>query len=185
MLDVLQTLKQEHVSMSRLLKLFETEIAKVETGDNPDYDLIERIAEYFSDFPAACHHPKEDAIYRRLLEVAPDRVADVGDLSQEHEEVGERLAMLRKAVRNILLEIEVSKPAFCVVARSFIDDERKHMAMEESRFFPLAEKLLSEKDWTEIGVALENRTDPLSMSDSENRFRDLRRELIALGAEAG
>lgn len=184
MSEILQALRKEHVSMSRLLNVFEDQISKVESGEGPDYELIEQIADYFSDFPAVCHHPKEDAIYERLVAQAPDRMKVMGDLTEEHEEVTERLESLKHAVRNILLEIEVSKPTFCAVARTFIDNERRHMAMEEGKFFPLAAEILNDEDWTEIGKTLDQRQDPLAVAESEDRFRALRQELVDRSLES-
>ena len=132
----IDVLRREHTNMAKLLSLLEAQIAKVEQAQTPDYQLIKSIADYFADFPSCCHHPKEDVIYAKLCERAPEAAQAMGDLEQEHESVTVRLDDLNRAIDNILLEVEVPRDTFCIVARRFIEDERKHMLMEERYFFP-------------------------------------------------
>ena len=39
---------------------------------------------------------------------------------------------------------------FSSLGRDFIDSNRRHMAMEETYFFPLALQMLSDGDWAEL-----------------------------------
>ncbi len=180
----IDVLRREHSNMGRLLSLLEHQIGKVEQAQNPDYGLIKSIADYFADFPANCHHPKEDVIYARLCERAPDAAKAMGDLEHEHESVTRRLDDLNRAIDNILLEVEVPRDTFCTVARRFIEDERKHMLMEERYFFPVALDALEDQDWADIEAHLALRSDPLFDTMVEDRFRSLRQELLEWGGQA-
>ncbi len=177
-------LRREHGNMAKLLSLLEHQISKVEQAQGPDYELIKSIADYFADFPANCHHPKEDAIYARLCERAPDAAKAMGDLEHEHESVGVRLDELNRAIDNVLLEVEVPRDRFCIVARRFIEDERKHMLMEERYFFPVALEALEDQDWSDIDAHLNRGVDPLFDTVVEDRFRTLRQELLEWGGLA-
>ena len=177
----IEILQKEHANMGRLLALLEHQISKVELAENPDYGLIKSIADYFTDFPANCHHPKEDVIYDKLRERNPEAARAMGDLEEEHESVAVRLDDLNRAVDNVLLEVEVSRDNFCTVARRFIDDERKHMLMEERYFFPVALDALEEEDWSEIDSRLRSKADPLFDAIVEDRFRTVRQELLEWG----
>ncbi len=180
----IEILRREHANMGKLLSLLEHQIAKVEQAQNPDYELIKSIADYFADFPANCHHPKEDIIYFKLRERAPEAAKAMGDLEEEHGTVAVRLDELNRAIDNILLEVEVSRGSFCTVARRFIDDERKHMLMEERYFFPVALDALMDEDWSDIDARLNSSTDPLFDAIVEDRFRTLRQELLDWGGLA-
>ena len=180
----IDVLRREHTNMAKLLSLLEAQIAKVEQAQTPDYQLIKSIADYFADFPSCCHHPKEDVIFAKLCERAPDAAKAMGDLEQEHESVTVRLDDLNRAIDNILLEVEVPRDTFCVVARRFIEDERKHMLMEERYFFPVALDALKDEDWADIEEHLSLQSDPLFDGTVEDRFRSLRQELLEWGGQA-
>lgn len=177
----IEILRKEHVNMARLLALLEHQISRVERADRPDYELIKAIADYFADFPASCHHPKEDIIYDRLRQRNPGAAKAMGDLEDEHGAVAVRLDQLMLAIDNVLLEVEVSRERFCTVARGFIEDERKHMVMEERYFFPVALEALDDGDWSDIDATLKRTADPLFDVLVEDRFRTLRQELMAWG----
>ena len=177
----IEVLRKEHANMARLLALLEHQISRVERADGPDYELIKSIADYFADFPTSCHHPKEDIIYDKLREKNPDAAQAMGDLEDEHGAVADRLAELSQAIDNVLLEVEVSRERFCAVARRFIDDERRHMLMEERYFFPVALDALDDGDWAEIDARLKRPADPLFDAIVEDRFRSLRQELLDWG----
>lgn len=157
----------------------------------PDYELIKSIADYFADFPANCHHPKEDVLYGKLCERNPEAARAMGDLEEEHDSVAVRLDAFNRAIDNVLLEVEVPHEAFCAAARQFIDDERKHMLMEERYtkgpwcyFFPVALDALEDEDWSDIEARLRHTTDPLFGAIVKDRFRTLRQELMEWGGLA-
>ncbi len=179
-IDILRT---EHVNMSRLLGLLEHQIAKLERADNPNLELIKSITEYFDAFPRLCHHPKEDVIYRRLMARAPDKIADLSDLEDEHADVMTRLEEFIHALDNVLLEVQMPRRQFVEIARNFVVKERQHMAMEEREFFPAALASLKDRDWAAIDAELNDNNDPLFDAQVEDRFRNLRRELLAWGEE--
>ena len=58
---VVDTLREEHRNIARLLRALEHQVAIFSNADAPDYDVIVGVADYFLDYPDRCHHPKEDA----------------------------------------------------------------------------------------------------------------------------
>jgi len=163
-------IRREHENIAQVLNLLDAQISIFETGDRPDYDLIQDIVEYFVTFPDLYHHPKENLIYRRMRDRDPEFDPDHGDLEGEHEKISDRLQGFSKAMVNVMLEVEVPRDAFIALARTFIEGERDHMAAEEKYFLPVAEETLHEADWAEIDEILERFGDPLDDSDFRNRF---------------
>ena len=53
-------------------------------------------------------------------------------------------------IRSILTDREVPRRTFDDVMRDFIEQERKHMAMEERVLFPAAVNALRPEDWAAI-----------------------------------
>ncbi len=50
---------------------------------------------------------------------------------------------------------------------------RSHMEKEDERLFPLAEKILTKKDWNEIAQAMKRRADPVFGAVVQKQFRKL------------
>lgn len=69
------------------------------------------------------------------------------------------------------------RKAFESLAREFSVFNRRHIADEESRFLPLAERTLTDDNWAEIGAAIAG-ADPLFGPEIEERFRVLRESLV-------
>lgn len=176
--NTIQTLRNEHSTMEYLLDKLEQQIALFEKTEQPDYDFIIEVLDYFLIYPDLCHHPKEDLILRKLQARDPEAAESVPNLEIEHEKSSERLGKFSKAVTNILLEAEIPRQAFIDIANQFIQGERAHMSMEENEFFPVALHCLSEKDWAEIDDKIDRFRDTLA-ADGKLRFGPLYKSISA------
>lgn len=184
MATVMETLRREHGSIARLLDALEHQIGFFARGGDPDYDVIRGVAEYFLDFPDRCHHPKEDAVFQQLVATHPSAAAAIGDLPAEHRRGHERVVWFGETVNILLGGADISRADVVEAAKDFIDDERRHMRMEDLYFFPIAEHLLTSAEWTQIEGDLTTGRDPLIGGKTEERFRKLREQLIAWEREA-
>jgi hemerythrin-like domain-containing protein len=156
----------------------EHQLAVFDSAETPDYDVLSGIGDYFTGFPDRCHHPKEDLIFRKLRARDPEAAEVVGDLEAEHESIGTLVRHIKEAVQNVLGEVEVSRDAFDAVARHFIKEQRRHLQMEEERFFPLALEILTPEDWAEIDARNTDEDDPVFGADVSAEFAALRNELL-------
>ena len=171
---VMDRLHEEHRNIAKLLRVLEHQLAIFDSAEQPDYDVLSAIAEYFTDFPDRCHHPKEDLIYRRLLERVPDSAEPLMDLEADHRRIGVLARNYREAVQNVLREVEVPRNAFDEVTRLFIREQRQHMQAEEERVFSLALDALTPEDWTEIDAHIIREEDPVFGNDATEAFATLR-----------
>ena len=145
---VIYTLREEHRNIARLLNALEHQIEIFAQAGAPDYDVIRGIAEYFLDYPDRCHHPKEDVGLRPLVRaLSAGRGKALGDLATEHRKTAESAPRFRDTVYALLDNAEIARETVVNAARGFIEAERRHMAMEEEQFFPLAEARLTPEDW--------------------------------------
>ncbi len=175
---VLQRIGWEHKNMAKLLNLLERHVAVFERDGDTDYELIDALVDYFRRFPDACHHPKEDLIFARLKQCNPAAATAVGDLPKEHEELVGKTETLAAVIDNILKEFDVPREDFERAAHDFIDAQRAHMRMEAERFFPAALAALSSDDWSEIDARVEDPEDPVFGSVREDRFEELRTQIL-------
>jgi hemerythrin-like domain-containing protein len=181
---VLETLRAEHRNIARLLDALERQIGLFAEDGEADYDVIRGVADYFLEFPDRCHHPKEDAVFARLKEAHPEVVVGLIDLPDDHRAVHERALRFRQGVEALFGVADVSRAAVVAAVREFIAAERRHMRMEESRFFPLAERILTPDDWAGIEASLTQRRDPLFGGAIEARFQRLAETLLGWERES-
>jgi hemerythrin-like domain-containing protein len=179
MAALLEALREEHRKIARLLDALEHQIGVFATGEDPDYDVIRGVANYFLEFPDRCHHPKEDLVFAKVKSARPDVAAEIGDLPGEHRQVQERTNRFARLLGALLNETDVARDAVVNAARDFIQAERRHMAREDERFFPLAEQILTPADWSRLAGALASGPDPLFGGEVEQKFRRLSERLIA------
>ena len=173
-------LREEHLSMSRLLDSLEQQICQFEQAKDVDYDLVTQIVDYFRSFPDLYHHPKEDLIFQKLQERNPAQAKAFANLESEHEECAKRLFIFARAVVGVLIETEIPREDFVRMARDFTDNERRHMSGEEDRFFPTAMQYLTAEDWAEIDSRVSKLPDPISELQRETPHRyDLVRAVLA------
>lgn len=181
--EALSRLQEEHKNIVRLLDVLAHQVEVFESGERPDYDVLAAVADYFTGFPDRCHHPKEDVILQRLRQRDPAAAKAIGDLEAEHERVGELARRFKEAVQNVLDEVEVSRDAFATAARHFIDYQRKHLQMEEQRFFPVARTALGADDWAEIDRLTVQEEDPLFGSAVSAEYAELRDNILKWEAQ--
>ena len=153
MAKIMEILRTDHADFERFLQGLEAQIAALARGGKADYDILRAIAEYFSGYAEEVHHPLEDAVYERMVERAPNLAAEVEGLVADHERLDGELKFFLGAVNAILNEQELPRDAVLAVMRRFVEDQRKHMRIEEDRFFAIADETLRDQDW----VALERR----------------------------
>jgi len=180
MSEALQRLHREHTDFARLLDLLDRELALFGAGERPDYDLIGAVIDYCLEYPDAVHHPKEDLIYRVLTSRDAELARLVGDLEDEHRQIGAMTRELAEAMRQVLTDELVDRQSVHDLTRSFVRRYRQHIALEEERVFPAAEQALSAEDWAAIDARLEHRDDPLFGSTVVDRFRALRDNIEGL-----
>jgi hemerythrin-like domain-containing protein len=184
MSSVIEILRQEHRNIAHLLNAMESQMESVATVSEPDFELLNSIANYFCDYPDRCHHPKENAVLHQLHARHPAEAASVGDLGKEHRDAHARASRFRDNILAIYQDQIVPRDKLVGAARSFIEAEREHMKMEETLFFPLVASVLDEEDWKIIEGNIPQMQDPLFGELVEKEFASLRDFLLRWEREA-
>jgi hemerythrin-like domain-containing protein len=180
MVEVIDILRQEHRNIEKLLRVMEQELAVFDRGERPDYEVFGAILEFFKMYPDSCHHPKEDIIYEKFKACDPGRAASVADLQADHREGAVRLRRVAQAIDNVLNDQELLRESVDRIVRDFIDNERKHIALEDEVIFPAILDTLQPADWADIALTLADRYGPPSEADFEEQFSTLRRNILEL-----
>lgn len=178
MTALVQDILHEHRNLSQVLALFERELGAFEAGERFDAELWHLILDYLREFPAQVHHPKEDLIYRRLIDRGGEDAAAVYDLEAEHVRLKATLDRLAGLVEAVERDVELPRSLLVEAARDFLAFQRSHMVREEESFLPFAESHLEPEDWQAIAAQADKRADPLFDEKQAERFADLRGAIL-------
>ena len=167
----------EHAYFKRLLDLLQDQVAQFESGQRPNYELMEDIISYLRNYSDRFHHPREDAAFARLERRCPDLAPVLARLRQEHRVIahaGERLlAHLEAILDDAMLpraEVEMAASTYRVYYGNHID-------REEREVLGRAAHILTREDWDAVNAAVPAGTDPLLGADPAEHYRDLRRQI--------
>ena len=181
---IIDLLRQEHRNIEKLLQVLERELKVFARGERPDYEVIQAVIAYFQVYPDVYHHPPENLVFQKLKARDSTAAANIGDLEAAHRSGSDRLRRVAQAVDSVLADRELLRRAVEDVISDFIEQERRHIAMEERDFFPAAVKALEPQDWMEITSRLTDQPDPLFSEIVEERFDAVRGHIIQLEQEA-
>jgi len=174
---VLDLLWKDHANMRLVLRALERQLTAFRAGEDIDFDIIQATLDYCRDFPSRVHHPKEDLLLAKLRERDPDAAAKVGSLEEEHREILSQTNEFADLVDKVMMEIEVPRDTLGNVWQGFLDNYKRHMAMEERALFVEAKSRLTPEDWIEVGEALNDIADPMFGAEVAERFRALKTDI--------
>ena len=178
MSNIIQILLEEHRNIDKLLLVLEHELEVFDRSEEPDYEILQAVIQYFQDYPESCHHPKEDMVFEKLKVRDSAAANRIGDVEAEHQVETKRLRRLVEAVEEILAGREFLRQTFHDVVHDFIEHQRQHMDKEERLLFPAAVQGLRPDDWAELDARLNDRKDPLFNGVIETKFQALQRTIL-------
>ena len=184
MVEIIDALQQEHRNLEKLLLVMEQELEIFDRGERPNYETLEAVIEFFKNYPDTCHHPKEDIIYEKFKSVSPKRAASIADLQAEHREGAKRLSRVAHVIESVLNDQELERASVDRIVRDFIQNERKHIALEDEVIFPAIVETLRPIDWAEIAMKIADRYGPPSETDFEEQYSTLRRNILDMEQSA-
>jgi len=178
MADVIDQIHDDHVNVAKILDLIETEIDRARKEQMPDLDLLEDAMRYMVNYPDLIHHPKEDAMFARLIRNEPDAADRVEALRQEHL----NLAALSSSFLDIIKAAEsgefVLRDEVVKRGTEYVSALRAHMDKEESDLLKLARSALSDEDLEEISAEYASTREPLMEDSLEQEYGALYRSLF-------
>jgi hemerythrin-like domain-containing protein len=180
----MQILREDHVNISKLLDVVESQIAGMRKGQQGSLQLLTVAMRYMTHYPDLFHHPLEDLVFDRLVakgSVDPDTI---NQLIEEH-------GILRHSGREIFSQLKSScgvldnpKSVLMVSLWDYCALLRSHMDIEETVVFPLARTVLTDQDWFAIDDARKPVSDPMFGSDLKKGYLTLHRYVTKQTTEA-
>jgi hemerythrin-like domain-containing protein len=181
MKEAIRIIKSEHASIAAVLAALQ-ELTRMSNngGARPDFRAFRAIVRYVDEYPEQYHHPKEE---RYLLEPLKKRAREGAEMARKIEAEHREGARLVRELERALVIFEDRWPEgwgdFSRAVEAFCAFEFAHMAAEERELLPLAQRCLTEEDWSEADAGFAAHADPI-VDLRERGFRALFTRLVAL-----
>lgn len=153
----IQKLIEEHQALRRVLDALELVLDCQRDCDRLDADLALEAIEWLERFGDGLHQDREElGLFPRLVLRAPQQAKPMLEaLMRWHAEERERLEEMRARIEGAAYGDPLSRDAFTVAARSYIDIQRGHSEIEDRRLLPLAAEVLTPADDQAIAAEYE------------------------------
>ena len=171
--QLMQELREDHRNIAVILDLLQDAAERAESGEDPDFELVDDIMRYMTVYPDAVHHPKEDIVYGELRCCRPDLGEDLDNVPEDHRQIAALGTSLRDDVEAILAGAAVRREQFVEDATAYVDRLRNHMQWEEMSLFPRIDQMVEENS---VGIDVDGSMrskDPVFELEIESGFRRL------------
>lgn len=173
--DILRALTDEHTYQLRVFRLLEKQVAALNLGQQPDYEVMHGVMRYMTQYPDRFHHPKEDLVFDKLVQRDPASVPEVHHLLEDHVQILARGAELLALIDRCRADPAAADTlALRKSAHAYIGRLRRHMDVEELRLFPRARQVLRPRDWAEVEERMKPILDPVFGAATADEFAALR-----------
>lgn len=171
--SLLERLGKDHKNLERILDLLTLQLDHFYAGRESDFDLKIELLEYMETYADLGHHPLEDVIYEAGKKRIGDKVELLERLQSQHDDLTMLTRKFRQSLENILQGGVMTREELETEGREFIALQRLHLDLEENEVFPLLDKVLTDKDWTEIEKSVPRYDDPVFEAPDKIRFQTL------------
>ncbi|MGH8279427.1 MAG: hemerythrin domain-containing protein, partial [Gammaproteobacteria bacterium] len=149
-LNPIDRLQRDHANMGRVLALIRLQLDLLALNAKLDLTLLANSAYYMRKYPSVVHHPKEDLVFEKLLELGGPARAEIERLESEHQE----LYRLEDQLIELTLAIQAGKirtrAQLLQTGRFYLLTQAQHMRTEERVVFPAALRRFKARDWRAI-----------------------------------
>ncbi|MCL9781455.1 hemerythrin domain-containing protein [Vibrio sp. S4M6] len=169
---MIEIIRKEHGYMVRLLAILRRKLSQLKQEQPINYSLVKEIVDYLANHSEKVHHPKEDILYNRYIELyGSDQLEN---LTHEHEVLAEKTHAFLALVEMILSDAVVPQHMFVEHLEDFIHYQKRHLDFEERAILPVIEQVFTDEDWAEVDKiwAIEE-DDPVFGAHIADKYRQL------------
>jgi hemerythrin-like domain-containing protein len=178
----IRIIREEHAALSAMLRSILLLLSQHRRHNTlPDFAALRAMLFYVDEFPEKRHHRKETELLFPKLRARTPLSRDLLDrLDNDHALGEQRIRELEHTLLGFEMMGEARRTSFEQAAESYVNFYLAHMAMEEKDVLPLAERVLTEQDWTELDEAFSANLDPLTGHEPEAGYRELYTRIVNL-----
>jgi hemerythrin-like domain-containing protein len=148
----IRSLTREHGLILQQLENLGTARQRIEAGQWPPVEFFEAALAFAREFADRFHHFKEEfLLFGMLARSEGGRLdAEIGALRFQHERCRQALDEMERALPGYRVRDEFAATALAIGLSGYLTLLRRHIALEEDVFFPLAAGVLTEQDDAEL-----------------------------------
>jgi hemerythrin-like domain-containing protein len=178
----LSIIRDEHFALAAMLRSIPLLLAHHRrTGTLPDFAALRAMVFYIDEFPEKRHHRKESQLLFPKLRARTPLSRDLLDrLDDEHARGERNIRELEHALLAYEMLGEPRREAFEEAAQRYVDFYLAHMRLEEEQILPLAERVLTADDWSELDEAFARNRDPMTGHTPDAEYRALFTRIVNL-----
>jgi hemerythrin-like domain-containing protein len=182
MTKLLEALYDEHRSIGAVLHGLRSLVRdQRDRGAKIDSRVFRAMLYYLDVFAERQHHPKEeDHLFPALRLRSKEAAVILDELGREHAHGERGIRELEQALLRYEEGGEREFPAFATAVERYVGDYYEHMRKEEQLVMPLAEKVLTAKDWNLIEDAFADNRDPLGGEGPSYDHRNLFTRIVSI-----
>ena len=175
---IMVELHQDHIHLSRLLKMLVRHVIVLQNDGDPDFEMMIDIVEYIRHYSDVHHHPKEDQVYQ-VFKAGTDQATPIVDgLLDEHQKIPAVTIAFQQLLDGALNgSIIIGREELSERITNFIDIQMNHLNIEEEKLFPLINKFMTDSDWEKVETQIKEKNDPLFGSRVEERYEGLHKQV--------
>ncbi len=183
----LTVIRNEHAALSAMLRTLVLLLEQHRRQRSlPPFDVLRAMLFYVDEFPERLHHTKEsELLFPSCARAACRRARSSTGLTETTRAANAPFAIWNTSWLGFEMmagtaQLESRREQFEQAVRQYVDFYLDHMRVEESVVLPLAEKVLSVEDWTEVDAAFATNRDPLTGHEPDADYAPLFSRIVAM-----
>ena len=170
-------LRNDHHHMMRIVRLIRY-AAEMPEGDPQEpgvsdrLELLQECIGYMQNYPEIRHHPIEDVIFDCLVARDPAASQYTSTLQDEHRVLADLNRGILASINDFSQGSDQTIERISSQAIAFADLQIRHMRIEESTVFPLANRKLTLADWKQVIEKSGQLPDPKSRDELSRRLEE-------------
>lgn len=181
-------IRQEHAALAAMLRSVLLLLAQHRReGSLPDFGALRAMLFYVDEFPERRHHRKEsELLFPKLRSRTPMSRELLDRLDDDHARGERKIRHVEHALLAFEMMGESRRQAFEQAVERYVTFYLEHMALEEREILPLAEKVLTDRDWHDLDAAFATNCDPMTGAKPDAEYVALFSRIVhALPAPIG
>lgn len=176
-----EELEREHRVIQQVVGGMAVLIEKLETGQQVDAAVLTDLSEFMQTFGERCHHGKEEDYLFKLLEKkgVPVSGCPLAVLLHEHERGRSLMADLKLTSETYARTPRAGREALIGTLRRLIELYPAHIWKEDYLLFPMANKLLDDREQRELLAQFEQHDSEIGV-DVHHGFEQLAGRLLEM-----
>lgn len=156
-MNATKRLMDEHRVIERAIAALEAAARRLDSGRSIRAGFFIDAARFIKEFADGAHHRKEEGLLFPAMEAAgvPKDGGPIGVMLAEHEEGRQLTRGMRAAAEKLAAGDEAERGEVVRNAMGYVHLLRQHIIKEDGVLFPMADRVLRDRERTELESAFE------------------------------